>query len=59
MAQSSTAQKKSRAPRPEDLVQAVLTISEGLPCPDRYLRSLIDLVESEYCRRARTRRQAA
>jgi hypothetical protein len=55
-------QRKSSAsppPRPEDLVQAVLTISEGLPCPDRYLRGLIALVGCEYVRRLRYRRRAA
>jgi hypothetical protein len=48
----------SRPPRTQDLVQAVLTISEGLPCPDRYLRGLLELVDAERARRRGSERAA-
>jgi hypothetical protein len=49
----------SPPPRSADLVQAVLTLVDGLPCPDRYLVALVDLIEGEYVRRMRVRRRVA
>lgn len=51
-------QNPNTPPRLEDLYQAVLTLAERLPCPDRYIVALLDMIEAEYVRRARSRRAA-
>ncbi len=48
-----------RPPRPEDFVQAVLCLCEGLPVPERYLLGLIDLIEGKRVRQLRARRRVA
>lgn len=46
-------------PKPEQVIEAVHCLLERLPVGDRYLVALVDLIEGEYARRARSRRRRA